>query len=359
MLRTSSLLRLPHLSLGLALFAGLAQGQSVVLEPAKDNTIYESTGPATSNGAGLSLRVGRTGTTGGNALRRSLMAFDLSTIPAGATITSVSLQIEVDAVGNPAALDYTLHRVTQDWGEGTSIGRGVAGGAATTDDATWQHAFFPATFWSSVGGDFVPAAVATTSVADVGTYTFSSATMVSQVQTWLTMPANNFGWILRGPEGTNQSAIRLFSREAPDPANRPQLTVTYSVPCASAGVASRNAGSNPLSFSASPLVLGGTWTATVDNNVAGELASLLFAFDSQITLPLASGQTLLAIDGGNGELFSGAGLPPLTSAGGIDSFSLSVPNDPIYCGFQLTAQAIQFGTPPFTLSNAQDFTVGN
>jgi hypothetical protein len=125
-----------------------------------------------------------------------------------------------------------------------------------------------------------------------------------------------------------------------------------------AEVTMRNAGSNPASYVASPIVIGSTFTAIVDNNLASQLTSLLFAFDSAASLPLAGGQTLLCLDLGSGELFTGANLAPTSSAGGADSYSLAVPNDPTLCGFAFASQAIQFGSPPFDLSNAQDFTIG-
>lgn len=120
---------------------------------------------------------------------------------------------------------------------------------------------------------------------------------------------------------------------------------------------SRNGGTNPASYTASPIEIGTTWNATVNNNTAGQLVSALFAFDSAFSLLLAGGQTLLAIDLGSGELFTGGGLSPTSSAGGIDSYSLSVPSSTSLCGLQLFSQAIQFGSPPFDLSNAVDFYI--
>lgn len=124
-------------------------------------------------------------------------------------------------------------------------------------------------------------------------------------------------------------------------------------------VGMRNGGTNPVSYSASTMVLGGTFTATVDNNVAGELSSLLFGFDTPISVPLGSGQTLLAIDSGSGEIFTGGGLAPTSSAGGVDTYTLLVVNDLALCGFTFYSQSIQFGSPPFRLSNSQDLRLGS
>ncbi len=122
--------------------------------------------------------------------------------------------------------------------------------------------------------------------------------------------------------------------------------------------AQRNGGANPLSFDADPIELGGTFSATVDNNVAGQLTSILFAFDTPVSVPLAGGQTLLAIDLGSGELLTGGGLAPTSAGGGIDTYSVAVPSNLALCDFLMYAQAIEFGNPPFALSNAVDFRIG-
>ena len=54
-------------------------------------TIYEDMNGALSNGSGAFLFAGVNGSIGGNRIMRALIAFDLSSIPAGSTIDSVSL----------------------------------------------------------------------------------------------------------------------------------------------------------------------------------------------------------------------------------------------------------------------------
>ena len=130
--------------------------------------------------------------------------------------------------------------------------------------------------------------------------------------------------------------------------------------CDAASVATRTGGSNPVSYSAAPILIGGMFSATVDNGLASQLTSALFAFDSPFVFTLGGGQTLLALDlGGSGELFTGAGLFPSSSAAGVDTFSLPFASDPANCGVVYYTQAIQFGNPPFVLSNSQDITIGS
>ena len=126
-----------------------------------------------------------------------------------------------------------------------------------------------------------------------------------------------------------------------------------------ASAEARNGGANPLSYTADPIAIGQPWSASVDNAGAGQLFSALFAFDSSFSLTLSGGQTLLAIDLGSGEMFTGGGLMPSSSAAGVDSYNLSVPNDTSLCGLEIFTQAVQFGNAPFVLSNAQDFYIGS
>src|SRR5437870_4427463 len=68
---------------------------TVIVTASADNTIYQDN-TDNSNGAGQNLFAGNTGATSGNSPRRALLKFDLSTIPAGALVTSASLSLVVN-----------------------------------------------------------------------------------------------------------------------------------------------------------------------------------------------------------------------------------------------------------------------
>src|SRR5262245_30125989 len=91
----------------------------VTLTPSADNTLYQdTTGGTTSNGAGQHLFSGDTNSHG---LRRAVLKFDLSSVPAGATINSVSMTLFVTRAGGGGPSETTvLRRLTRAWGEGTS-----------------------------------------------------------------------------------------------------------------------------------------------------------------------------------------------------------------------------------------------
>ena len=222
----------------ISLFAALAffyqilfAQQQVVLNPIKDNTLYQTASGTLSDGLGDYLFVGRVGSTGGGAIRRALLKFDIGAIPSAATITSVKLTMNMSK-SNTGSQSISLQQVTADWGEGISNANSNEGSGApsSTNDATWIHRFFPSTTWTKAGGDFSAAIGASTQVNDVGPCSWGSTSqMVADVQGWLANPSSNFGWILMGNESTTTTAKRFDSRENGIAANRPKLTVTYTV----------------------------------------------------------------------------------------------------------------------------------
>lgn len=203
-----------------------AQPQTIVLTPSKDNTLFESSGGTLSNGAGVHLF---TGATASRSLRRALLAFDVaSQIPPGSRITRASLTLRVSlTIAGPQRM--ALHRVTADWGEGSSnagSSRDGTGANARTGDATWLHRFFPDQRWTAQGGDFNPAADAIVTTGDPVIWE-SSAAMIARVQEWLDQPAANFGWIVIGNETQSTTAKRFVSREMPSAETRPALTIEF------------------------------------------------------------------------------------------------------------------------------------
>lgn len=206
-----------------------ARGDQVTLTPSKDNSIFEEDG--LSDGKGTGIFAGQTART--QSLRRALIAFDVAgTIPAGATITSVQLQLRVTMTASNTQRQMSLHRLLADWGEGDSnsnVRGGGMGAPAAPGDATWSDRFFDTVAWATPGGDFNPTASATGSAGNINTTTtFASTTaLVADVQGWLANPQSNFGWILRGVETSTGTAKRFASREVTQAAQRPQLIVAF------------------------------------------------------------------------------------------------------------------------------------
>jgi len=251
----------------LALLAFPASADTLVLAPARDNTIYGDNS-SLSNGSGEHIFAGNTafGTT-----RRALIHFPVaSSLPPGARITGVRLVLELtQTIAGPETV--TLHRLLASWGEGGSDAPGLEGGGtpAQAGDATWAVRFFPGSPWASPGGDFVAAPSASIVVDQFASYTWgSTAGLVDDVQTWLDFPTTNAGWILRGNETGAITAKRFDSRENALPANRPRLEIDFDPPCSavlpfcvatanSTGVAARIGSSGSPSLSGNAFALTG------------------------------------------------------------------------------------------------------
>ena len=212
----------------LCVLQGLALAETLVVTASKDNTLYESTGAQLSNGQGIYMFAGLTGSGGA---RRALVAFDLSAIPSHATVNDASLSLFLSRPRSDATAEtIDLFKVTKDWGEGNSNAGnpGGNGAPAQAGDATWLHNFFNTSFWSSPGGDTSASISASTAVSTNNrNYTWSGSGMVADVQSWVANPASNFGWMITGNEASQQSAQRFHTSE--NASNKPQLTVTYTV----------------------------------------------------------------------------------------------------------------------------------
>lgn len=211
-----------------SLFSSWAQAITVVVEPTQDNTLYESSQGALSNGSGDFIFAGSTGAA---ELRRAVVAFkDLNEIPDGAIITSVRFHLFLSRENSPATT-LRLARLESDWGEGASDATGYegAGAQAKSGDATWNHTFFDDETWDTPGGDFKDDDSAQIAVDGVGGYVFESTSeMVADVQHWLDNPDENFGWILLADE-ENTSARRFYSREHQNVDDRPLMQIEYTI----------------------------------------------------------------------------------------------------------------------------------
>lgn len=199
---------------------------TVALAAVKDNTLYEDAAGGLSNGSGGHLFAGRSGE--GRTLR-GLLEFDVAAgVPAGATIVSATLTLNMSRTLNTSSEPVMLHRASAEWGEGASaapMGEGF-GAPAQTDDATWLHSFFPTTFWNAAGGDFAAAPSASTGVLAPGSYSWSSAQLAADVQSFLDDPAGNHGWLLKFANEANL-AKRFDSRNHPNQNVRPVLAVEF------------------------------------------------------------------------------------------------------------------------------------
>ena len=123
-------------------------------------------------------------------LRQSLLRFDLAAVPAGATITSAAVTLDVLRYGGGAV---RAHRITAPWSE-----------ASVT--------------WTSFGGAFLPQVDATFPIGSP-----TSADLQALVQAWVSGSLPNHGILIeRDLDGTT-----VFASSEESPAKRPRLDVCY------------------------------------------------------------------------------------------------------------------------------------
>ena len=136
-----------------------------------------------------------------------------------------------DSQEHPLASSRAVPKAVLRWiRANATVGGGGGGASAASGDATWIHRFFSALNWSAAGGDFAAGASASTPVGSAGSYSWSSAQMTTDVQAWLDNPSSNFGWLLKGSEGSNTTAKRFDSSENASTINRPTLQVMFTAP---------------------------------------------------------------------------------------------------------------------------------
>ena len=198
-----------------------------------DATIFanqngDTTYDAVADGQGGSLW---TSVLAAGVVRRALLRFDLSGIPAGAVVLEASIEAFMIRLREPQAL--TLHRVTAAWGEGPSNGGDAGvGAAAGPGDCTWSHRVWPHQPWGRRGGDYLLSASASTPVSGwpAPVAWASTPALVDDVQGWVDTPASNHGWMMIGIESGSQNASRLASRHSTSPSARPRLRVRWIEP---------------------------------------------------------------------------------------------------------------------------------
>src|SRR5688500_10000681 len=150
----------------------------VVVTASKDVTLYQRSAGDQANGQD-SIYVART--TLAEPIRRGLVFFDLSAlIPPGSVVQAASLPLHVNRSAiSGGNVNISLHKSLQNWTEGPANGGGSSGFAPASGDVTWLHSSFNSSTWSTPGGTFSPTASATSPVGGIGSYTWTSSTLMS------------------------------------------------------------------------------------------------------------------------------------------------------------------------------------
>lgn len=137
---------------------------------------------------------------GSNNRSRMFFQFDLSGIPTNATITSSTLALRMTSALSGGTTDTWVNRLDRGWSEATITWDNQPQVAAVSDVTRITRLAEEPKIWD----------------------------LTSFVQNWMATPSQNYGFsVVSRDSGTNTFTFGFGSRENPDPALRPTLTVTY------------------------------------------------------------------------------------------------------------------------------------
>ncbi len=222
--------RIPFLTLTVAAVLGAsAVADEVSIVADRDNTMFQTQEGELSSGVGSTLYAGRINfEPNGDWVRRALIRFDVSAIPAGSKIVEASVRIQVTRTPPqpPLNVPFKLFRCNSAWGEGNSSSGGGAGAPSRTGDATWLHTSYPDVFWTTPGGDFQRTESGSVSIDFNGSYTFTGDGLAADVQSWIDGGANH-GWVMTADVSEPRTVRQIASRESVNPSSRPTLIVVF------------------------------------------------------------------------------------------------------------------------------------
>ena len=185
----------------------MVQTNTVASLAASADTYIDDGDSGINYGDSTSLVIDHSGGDIGNV--RALLQFDLGSIPAGATITGATLQLE--ATSNTGAFDINVYEVTEAWVEGSGNG--------TADAASWD-ARQPFVAWSTPGGTYDPTIIATLNTSLIGQHSWD---ITSLVTAWYGGSTVNNGIIIGSPDGGGD----VVTYDSSEGATPPTLVITY------------------------------------------------------------------------------------------------------------------------------------
>jgi len=197
-----------------------------------------------------------------------LMKFDLSSLPAGATVQQATLKLALVQSDATADATYTItaNKLTNSWVPGAATGYTRDGTIAWTANACCYNG--------------VPLAQADISSAyDTQaidkTPGYKTWTITSMVQEWLASPSTNFGVLLNSDASKLRDRYRFFaSAEYSDATLRPYLYVKYALPASDT-----TAPTVAITAPAAGATVSGTLTVTANASDNVGVAGLQFKLD--------------------------------------------------------------------------------
>jgi hypothetical protein len=159
--------------------------------------------------------------------RGALLRWDLSSIPATATVSSASLTFYVT---DTSATAYNLYKLRRSWVEGSNDGASGSG-------ASWNYYGAGTGSWGTTGAQNTSSdrydtnlwGASTTSFSSTGSKTVDlNSSGIAAVQDWITTSANNYGLTIQNYSGSAADNLAIASSENTSYAG-PTLNITYCV----------------------------------------------------------------------------------------------------------------------------------
>jgi hypothetical protein len=169
------------------------------------DTKIKSDSATTNHGTATTLEVD------GSPDYAGLVSWDLSSIPAGKTVTAVTVTFNVTDISASA---YEFYALKRPW---------------TETGATWNVASAGVN-WQTAGAngsndrETTVLGAITGSTTGLKTVTLNSSG-IAKVQSWINNPATNYGLVIL--DYANSDGLDLNSSEIGTVSNRPKITVTY------------------------------------------------------------------------------------------------------------------------------------
>jgi RHS repeat-associated protein len=158
-----------------------------------------------------------TGWDGANYVRRTLVQFDLGSIPSNSTVLSAELGLRLNWASSSSAQAVAMHQLTQRWVGGSTPGSGLP-------EVNW-NLYDGSNSWNTPGGDYASPAAWTTNVGpQVGFYTWY---LTNLAQGWINGQTANYGLLLKEADETLNNWVQYDSSFATDSANWPYLKVRH------------------------------------------------------------------------------------------------------------------------------------
>ena len=235
------------LALALALPDRALSQTTLVLQPdpaAGEDTYIAAASPVQNYGTQIQINT----SSQANSPVRPLLRFNLSSVPAGATILSATFEMYYfyTKVGSTESL--RAHRALRNW---------------TETGATWRT-YNGVSNWTTQGGDYDPAVVASATLTST-VNVWKQWNVTSLVQGWVSGTYPNQGILLESAPASGNNERQFYSSDyLANPALRPKLTIVY---------AASDLSASTKSVSSATPVTGQTLTYTIVVKNSGSIAA--------------------------------------------------------------------------------------